>query len=282
MTKRNFYFLFASLFSALLQACSSGSSGPPGSTDLGPTATHFDAPNTQNIFPLNDTGWTRCAEGFVVSICDPAIHITQDGMYGRDFQAQSANLTKIGGGFAGFDFLKLDENGNVLADQQAPFDITPWSCVHDNQTGLTWEIKSSLGSVNDWISTYSWYEPDSGLNGGAPGAQNGGNCVGLSCDTYSYINIINAMNLCGYSDWRLPSREEFNSLLNYGFGVGTNWRHDTDYFPDIVNDVSSYWTSTTVAELPPKVWVSSGLVSHYWDTLEKNAIAHIRLVRSDY
>ena len=268
-------FIVFSILSVLLSGCSGGSSG--GSEPIEPTAAHFEAPNTQNIFLLNDTGCTNCISNAGITACDPAIHLPQDGMYGRDFQSQTT-LSKLGGGFAGYDFLKIDENGNAFSDQQADFDTTPWSCVYDVVTGLTWEVKTIENTLRNWTATYSWYDPDFDLNGGDAGIQNGGACQFGPCDTQSFIDAVNISNLCGFNDWRLPTRQEFNSIVNYNFGQPNVVMHDSMYFPFGYNS-NAYWTVTTDSEQSTQAWVFDSARNM---VLPKNLAASIRLVRSTY
>ncbi len=70
--------------------------------------------------------------------------------------------------------LNLDSNGASLS-ASAP----TWACVQDNVTGLTWEVKTYDGGLQDKDHTYSWYSDNNTANGGDPGTQNGGNCSGL-------------------------------------------------------------------------------------------------------
>lgn len=136
---------------------------------------------------------------------------------------------------AKFDFTKLAANGNPL-----PASATKWSCVKDNRTGLIWEEKttSRLRSMNN---TYTWYNPDSSTNGGHPGVQNGGNCSGSSCDTYGYVQVVNAQGLCGANDWRMPTREELRSIVDMG-----RWNKppviDISYFPHTSSTL--FWSAS--------------------------------------
>jgi hypothetical protein len=271
-------YITLSVVLVFLQGCKGSSSGSPDDTIL--TAAHFDAPNTQNIFSLNDTGWVTCISEAGTSECDLAIHLPQDGMYGRDYQSQSATLNKVGGGFAGFDFLKINENGILLADQQASYNITPWSCVYDFVTGLTWEVKSIENTLRNWDSHYSWYNPDSDQNGSEPGMQNGGVCQFIACDTESYINAVNEANLCGYNDWRLPSRQELNSIVSYSNQPNV-FLLDQNYFIFNLSGMT-YWTATTYSEEPTQAWVFSGRFGLLSYPISKSTTARIRLVRSDY
>lgn len=153
----------------------------------------------------------------------------QDAHYGRD-----ASHNDPSDGHAGFSFTKLDNDGQSL-----PASAYSWNCVQDNVTGLVWEVKTNNRGLHgkEWV--YTRYN-SSGINdGGNAGFADPGYgvntpgsdlCANISrCDTEKYISDVNAVGLCGASDWRLPSREELHSLLNLD---RINPAIDTDYFPN--------------------------------------------------
>ncbi|MDO6459823.1 DUF1566 domain-containing protein [Granulosicoccaceae sp. 1_MG-2023] len=184
-----------------------------------------------NIQPLNDTGVIACEvsdSNSPQSCNDDNSYANQDAHFGRDAQAMAATLYKDGGGWAGFDFTKLDEDGDDL-----PNSASQWACVRDNRTGLIWEVKTDDDGLRDRFNTYTWYfEEDELLNGGDAGTRDGGQCKGgIDCDTQSYVAAIEAENLCGRdSGWRLPTPEELRSINDYSRGYTTRPTLDTDYF----------------------------------------------------
>lgn len=128
-----------------------------------------------------------------------------------------------------------------------------WSCVVDRNTGLVWETKTRDRGLQDKDNFYSWYEPDAVANGGNAGAPNNGYCRGGSkCDTHSYIQAINKKQLCGYSDWRLPSRDELLSLVKHRPDANEDSVVDTRYFPHAANDW--YWSADTDATHAGLAW----------------------------
>ena len=191
---------------------------------------------------LNDTGVTSCSNGANNGVaCNDAAAGTdeypdQDAEGGRDLT--DANDTD---GHAGFSFSKLDATGAPLANQQAAFSSTPWDCVRDNVTGLTWEVKTDDAGLRDRDWTYTWYT-STGINTRlTAGVANGGSCVNATdCDTEKYVTAVNAARLCGQGDWRLPTRAELLSIVNYGAAAAP--LVDSAYFPNAA--ATTYWSTS--------------------------------------
>ena len=113
----------------------------------------------------------------------------------------------------GFKFVKLDANGQALAE-----DATEWSCVKDERTGLIWETKKNDASSPqhfDRLFAYQLtgkFEPyieDLKL----AGCQSAGDKI---CTTEQYVEYLNANKVCGISDWRLPTFNEYYDLIDFG------------------------------------------------------------------
>lgn len=254
-------------------------------------------------YVLNDTGKTTCGDfafgtgqrfpehnnqiDCVNGETDPQGHTmpepsAQDAYNGRDYLAQTSGLpTKVGAGLAGFDFTKLDANGNAL-----PADASDWSCVQDNHTGLMWEVKKTEG-LHNAEDRYSWYNDDEFSNGGFEGYQRAGDLGGILpnntcfgfvggnsptyCNSAAYVDRVNGSQLCGANDWRLPTRQELVGIVNYELeNVGGNSPDhlpslDPDYFPNIQvsapggavilpTDSVRYLTSEPYASASSAVW----------------------------
>jgi hypothetical protein len=205
---------------------------------------------------LNDTGASGCTDRVLASTSCPQPALpNQDGDVGRDAAASAGRLAKIGFGLAGFDFTKLNETGAAL-----PNNAPAWSCIHDNVTGLTWQVPTESG-LTGYQNVYTWHHPDPALNGGYPGLPNGGVCVGSACDTEAFIRALNQAGWCGYSDWRLPTRRELFSLANF---APLTRPFDAQAFP-LQPPASNgfYWTSTVASFAGSTAWamhIAGGLL----------------------
>jgi hypothetical protein len=222
---------------------------------------------------LNDTGLDTCSnETTGGSACPVTGFEGQDGDYGRDAAARAGTLSKAGGGVAGFEFIKVNNDGDSLDP------ITDdWDCVFDVRTGLMWEAKQAAGN-HARANTYSWYSTDSSLNGGRAGTSTGvGSCTpDIECNTSAYIDFVNSSKLCGITTWRLPTLMELTSIVNYGAEAPSV---DVDYFANTLYD-KSYWTSDTYAIEAFKAWaVSFNAGTTIFES--KSVARHVRLVAGE-
>jgi hypothetical protein len=209
-----------------------------------PIIPQCDGPCTcdEVVVKYNDTGALRSAESLSsnLSFCSFAILLGQDCRFGRD---SDNTLDKIGTGNGGFDFNKVSSEGDILFEE-AP----QWDCVNDNHTGLMWEVKHNSQSANirNNTNTFSWSLDE------FPEyiSENNGECNVIGeCDTQAYIDNINNNQLCGFDDWRLPTRHELQDIVDYGSYQPSI---DTKFFPR--TKMGFYWTSSIDTDDIGSVW----------------------------
>jgi len=245
-------------------------------------AMHTGTIQNDDIGGMNDTGittWSDAATSTALTVAQASAP-GQDADHGRDALAAgtvTGGLTKVGGSSnaaQGFDFTKLDNLGNALFPS-----AVAWSCVKDNATGLYWEVKSTAagGGIHDANNTYIWYDSNVTTNGGIAGTADTGagatcNSVG-QCDTEKFVAAVNTAGLCGFTDWRLPTREELRTIADYNGGAIAI---DSIYFPNAT--ATDYWSSQTFVTTPAQAWTilfSSGIEN----AVNKTSAGSVRLVR---
>lgn len=244
-----------------------------------------------------------CAMGAVDAEGDTIPEVAaQDLSFGRDAMALAGTLTKTGSGISGFDFTKLDSNGAALAAS-----AESWSCVQDNHTGLVWEVKTTEG-LHNAADRYTWYNTDDLQHGGSEGAeqaalissQSNDTCSGYDesnsasfCNTQAFVERVNAAGLCGANDWRMPTREELFSIINFHVANETdqadpiqNPSVDTNFFPNTqvtrvtgVLEEVRYLSASPSASNPANVWAVY-FAGGGTPALPKGLINAVRLVRS--
>ncbi|MEN8140845.1 MAG: DUF1566 domain-containing protein [Thermodesulfobacteriota bacterium] len=120
--------------------------------------------------------------------------------------------------------------------------------VRDNINNLVWEVKApsdnlpAFNNPNDPDNTYSWHDPQP-ENGGEVGSNRPGG------DTADFLAAMNSRRYGGFNNWRLPSKEELETLIT----TGDNEPHiNLALFPNTklrTNVVPyqhwAYWTKTT-------------------------------------
>ncbi|MBI5461205.1 MAG: DUF1566 domain-containing protein [Gammaproteobacteria bacterium] len=175
-----------------------------------------------------------------------------------------------------FAFERLDQAGAVYAGS-GDFQHAPWNCVRDRNTGLVWEVKTAGAGLRTATHTYSWYAPDNEHDGAQDyrGTPNGGQCSGTNCDTAAYVHAVNAEGLCGFNDWRMPTKDEFATISDPRPPLKRP-TIDSVYFPE--TQIGEYWTANDYAFKYDAAWAWHFEFSH--DRVDwKKTPKYVRLVR---
>ncbi|HYB98861.1 MAG TPA: DUF1566 domain-containing protein [Candidatus Limnocylindrales bacterium] len=138
--------------------------------------------------------------------------------------------------------------------------------ITDEVTGLVWEKLSDDGSIHDRDTLLTWEE------------------------AFDKIDQLNAAELGGHDDWRLPNAFELLTLANLG-------RTDPAYYaahfakncePDCsaqecscVPSSNDSWSSTTYVAEPDRAWLVSAADGRLFSD-EKSALHTVRAVRGGY
>ena len=146
-------------------------------------------------------------------------------------------------------------------------------CVQDNITGLVWEGKNPSGSSSrDVDATYTNY--DSTANAQKPGNVNPTQAeIDASSNSIGYKNSVNASSLCGYTDWRMPTRVELNTILD--INQPDSPKIDITWFP--YTQAYGYWTSTSSLVITHTDQV--GFYQGYGGAVRRDNTYPVRLVR---
>ena len=211
---------------------------------------------------LNDTGATECFDASGSKIACSSASAADDGRFGRDAAATTGYLRKTGTGRGGFDFTKIANDGRELAATATLGSRTgDWACTHDNVTGLTWEVKTF--SDQDFRSRrqrYTWYNPNSAENGGDAGSREVtfySSCQNTldDCNTDEYLERMNALAVCGFRDWRLPTPGELRGIVDYSLGPFGQFNQEFFTPHDPQWPSPHYWTSATYSDDPADGWL---------------------------
>ncbi len=197
-------------------------------------------------YAITDTGITsdQCygAGSDALISCTSAAAITlndkQDGMVGRDVTTPNNADGKLGYSYSTVGSYPLTD------------------CVKDNVTGLLWEGKPTTGPRANTLSFTNL----------------GNNAAN---DTSGYVAMVNSAGLCGYTDWRLPTAKELQSIVDYGIAY-PGPTVDSAWFPNTGND--NYWTSLPAIVNAGAAWtVDFDGASIVYNS--RNTGNYIRLVR---
>ena len=191
---------------------------------------------------LADTGVSQCFEvgnSITLLSCTAAnavaLNSQQDGMRGWDVDAPDPVDGRLGFSYS----------------------AVAGGCVRDNVTQLTWEVKTRDGGLRDINKSYTHF---------------GDSRAG---DASAYVAQVNAAQLCGFSDWRLPNPEELHSLVDYGVAY-PGPMVDSVWFPN--SSDWGHWAAGEFVSRPEYGWQVT-FSRGYIEDAARSAALRVRLVR---
>ena len=144
-------------------------------------------------------------------------------------------------------------------------------CVKDTSTNLFWEGKPTSGT-RAATNTYTNY--DDTTKAQKPSGNPSAGDLSASTNSRGYVAAVNALALCGFADWRMPTDLELWGLVDSSQSPAIN----NFWFPN-TQVANNYWTSTPLSGYDRNARVgffynTGGLTNN-----PRDGGVHIRLVR---
>jgi hypothetical protein len=134
----------------------------------------------------------------------------------------------------------------------------------DLQTGVTasprFTVDGTGNCVTDNLSGLMWVR--------APGF--------TGATWVNALTAANSLDLCGFTDWRLPNRAELDSLSNYGVADNAAELNASGFS----NIAGWYWSSTTIAGNPTNAGIVGITNGHVLSTAKSNTYPYTWPVRA--
>lgn len=174
-------------------------------------------------------------------------------------------------------FVVTAVNGYGESSESAQVSATKFTgvtggCVLDNVTGLMWETKTIDYGLRDVNKKYTNYSPTFDPNG----------LYGTADDASGFVTAVNATNLCGFSDWRLPLVNELQSIASYSMADMLIYGTWFPYTP-VGGGTLIYWSASPYVGNPLNSYAWSVFFNTYGfvsPVAPRVNSAYVRLVRT--
>ncbi len=201
-------------------------------------------------------GWWIAAQPIMVNTAPvPALNALPDSGIAASQCYGAGNNILIACASAGAIALNDRQDGMVGRDVASPVST-------DGQLGLSYNLIGSYAKTDcviDNITGLMW----AGTSGTV--AITGGDRTSATIAVEASVNLAsaNTSGLCGFHNWRVPTRSELQSLLNYGsvdpyLDIDTNWFPNT--MPGSYYSATPYAPSVKISATPP----STPVASNFW------------------
>jgi len=127
---------------------------------------------------------------------------------------------------------------------------------------------------------YTWHNPDNTTIGEFAGTADADDDT--IDNTHAFVTTVNAAGLCGVNDWRMPTREELHSLVDYSI-TSLGPTIDKTYFPNTVSSpFSPFWSSSSDTRRTVEAWnINFGIGGKGNVFIADKGFSHsVRLVRN--
>ena len=154
-------------------------------------------------------------------------------------------------------------------------------CVKDNATGLIWEGKTTSGSRSSAVGFTNYDSTTSAQkwNNSNPTQAE----IDASTNSIGYKNMVNSSALCGYTDWRLPTKEELQTIIDSSRvspAINSTWFPNTVVPALLLGPVYFYWSSSPITDDPRFAWGANFYNGNVENGGGRGGNLAVRLVRS--